>query len=122
MLATEVRDPGIGLVTLTRVKVSADLSMARVYWTIMGDEKDRAQTAKALGRTAPYMRHLLSGRMSLRRVPEIRFYFDESVAAQDRIEHILLDLKAEREARAEEADGAAAELDAARPADEEPGD
>lgn len=117
MLATEVRDPGIGLVTLTRVKVSADLSMARVYWTIMGDEKDRAQTAKALTRTAPYMRHLLSGRMTLRRVPEIRFYFDESVAAQDRIERILQDLKAEEAARAPQEPDAAAP-----PADKEPGD
>ncbi len=99
MLATEVRDPGVGLVTLTRVKVTADLSLARAYWTILGDEKERAKTTKALERASPYLRHLLSGRMTLRRVPEIKFQFDESVAAQDRIERILQDLKAEEEAR-----------------------
>ncbi len=99
MLATEVRDPGVGLVTLTRVKVTADLSLARAYWTILGDDKERTKTAKALERAAPYLRHLLSGRMSLRRVPELKFQFDESVAAQDRIERILQDLKAEEEAR-----------------------
>jgi ribosome-binding factor A len=114
MLATEVRDPGIGLITLTRVKVTADLSLARVYWTILGDKVERAKTAKALERTSGYLRHLLAGRMSLRRVPEIKFQFDESVAAQDRIEQILLDIKAEekaREPRPEEP-----------PADKEPGD
>ena len=39
MLATEVRDPGVGLVTVTRTKVTGDLSLARVYWTIIGDDK-----------------------------------------------------------------------------------
>ena len=114
MLATEVRDPGVGLVTLTRVKVTADLSLARVYWTTLEDEKERAKTAKALERTAGYLRHLLSGRMSLRRVPEIKFQFDESIAAQDRIEQILLDLKAEEKARAPQPEEP--------PADKESGD
>lgn len=109
MLATEVRDPGIGLVTLTRVKVTADLSLARVYWTVLGDEKERAKTAKALERTAGYLRHLLAGRLSLRRVPEVKFQFDESVAAQDRIEQILLDIKAEEAARAPQPDSDPAE-------------
>lgn len=114
MLATEVRDPGIGLVTLTRVKVSPDLSLARVYWTIIGDKKEREQTKTALTRSAGYVRHLLAGRMTLRRVPEIHFHFDESVAAQDRVEQILLDLKAEEAARAPQPD--------VPPAEKEPGD
>lgn len=114
MLATEVRDPGVGLVTLTRVKVTADLSLARVYWTILGDDKERAKTKKALERASPFLRHLLAGRMSLRRVPEVKFQFDESVAAQDRIEQILLDLKAEEEARSPRPEEP--------PVDKEPGD
>lgn len=114
MLATEVRDPGVGLVTLTRVKVTPDLSLARAYWTIIGDQPERARTAKALERAAGFLRHLLAGRLSLRRVPEIKFHFDESVAAQDRIEQILLDLKAEEQARAARPDDP--------PAEKEPGD
>jgi ribosome-binding factor A len=96
MLATEVRDPGVGLVTVTRVKVTADLSLARVYWTVLGDTKERTATAKALNRTVPYLRHLLSQRLTLRRAPEIKFQYDESVAAQDRIERIIQDLHSER--------------------------
>jgi ribosome-binding factor A len=97
MLSTEVSDPGVGLVTVTRVKVTPDLSLARVYWTVLGEAKERKETAKALNRTVPYLRHLLSQRLTLRRAPEIKFQYDESVAAQDRIERIIQDLHTERE-------------------------
>jgi ribosome-binding factor A len=99
MLANEVRDPGVGLVTVTRAKVTGDLSLARVYWTILGNAEERKKTAKALERAAPYVRHLLAERLTLRRSPEVKFIFDESVAAQDRIEQILRDLHAEDAAR-----------------------
>jgi ribosome-binding factor A len=99
ILSTEVSDPGVGLVTVTRVKVTPDLSLARVYWTSMGDAKQRKDTAKALARASAYVRHLLSTRMTLRRSPEVQFLFDQSVAAQDRIEQILNELKQEEAAR-----------------------
>ena len=99
MLATEVRDPGVGLVTVTRAKVTGDLSLVRVYWTILGDATERKKTAKALERATPFLRHLLSERLSLRRALEIKFQFDESVAAQDRIEQIIQELHAEEAAR-----------------------
>ena len=99
MLATEVRDPGVGLVTVTRAKVTADLSLARVYWTILGDAAERKKTAKALERATPFIRHLLSERLTLRRSPEVKFIFDESVAAQDRIEQIIQEIHAEDAAR-----------------------
>ena len=106
ILSTEVADPGIGLVTVTRVKVTPDLSLARVYWTLMGDQAERKKTQKALMRAAPYVRHLLSTRMSLRRSPELTFTFDQSVAAQDRVEEILQELKREEANRAPDAPGA----------------
>ena len=100
ILATEVADPGVGLVTVTRVKVTADLSLARIYWTIMGDAAQRKETAKALTRATPFVRRLLSQRLTLRRSPEVQFLFDQSVAAQDRVEQILYELKQEEAARA----------------------
>ena len=99
MLATEVRDPGVGLVTVTRAKVTGALSLARIYWTIMGDAAERKKTAKALARAVPYIRHLLSQRLTLRRAPEVQFLFDQSVGAQDRIEQIIQELHAEEAAR-----------------------
>ena len=61
----------------------------------MGDAAERKETAKALARAAAYVRHLLSTRMTLRRSPEVQFLFDQSVAAQDRVEQILQELKQE---------------------------
>src|SRR5262245_10729252 len=99
ILSAEVSDPGIGLITVTRVKVTPDLSLARVYWTSMGDAAQRKQTAKALARAASFVRHLLSSRLTLRRSPEVQFLFDQSVAAQDRVEQILQELKREEAER-----------------------
>lgn len=111
LLAREVHDPGVGFVTLTRVKVSPDLQMVRVYYTLLGDEKARRETQRALDRATPFLRRQIAGRVRLRRVPEIRFEFDKSVAHQDRIEQILLDLEAERRARGETADAPAPPAD-----------
>ncbi len=102
MLAIEVRDPGVGLVTVTRAKVTGDLSLARVYWTMIGDANARKNTSKALDRATGFVRHLLAERLTLRRVPELKFIFDESVAAQDRIEQIIRELHAEEAARTAE--------------------
>ena len=90
-----VHDPGIGFITITRVKVSADLQVARVFYTSMGDEKARRDTARALGRATPFFRRQVGSRLQLRRVPELEFRFDESIAHQDRIEQILRELHAE---------------------------
>src|SRR5678815_1581950 len=78
----DVHDPGIGFITLTRVQVSPDLQTARVFYTSLGDEKARTETAKALKRATPFFRRQLGERMRLRRVPEVEFRFDESVGHQ----------------------------------------
>ena len=95
----EVHDPGIGFITLTRVQVSPDLQMARVFYTTLGDAKARQETARALERATPFFRRQVGSRMRLRRVPEFEFRFDESVAHQDRIEQILRDLHEEERQR-----------------------
>jgi ribosome-binding factor A len=99
LLAREVHDPGIGFITLTTVKVSPDLQLARVYYTMMGDEKALKDTAKALGRATPFLRRQVAQRLRLRRAPELQFFYDQSIAHQDRIEQILQELKAEAAAR-----------------------
>jgi ribosome-binding factor A len=109
-----VHDPGIGFITLTRVKVSPDLQVARVFYTELGDEPTRRRTAAALARATPFFRRHLGGRLRLRRVPEVEFRFDESVAHQDRIEQILRDLHEEDARRAADA-GAAADGDVRAP-------
>jgi len=95
----DVHDPGIGFITLTKVQVSPDLQMARVFYTTLGDPTARRETVRALERATPFFRRQIGGRLRLRRVPEIEFRFDETIQHQDRIEQILRDLRAEEASR-----------------------
>jgi ribosome-binding factor A len=95
LLSREVHDPGIGFLTLTHVRVTPDLQLARVYYTTLGDEKAQRDSARALKRAVPFLRRQLGHRMHLRRVPELEFFYDESIARHDRIEQILQELKSE---------------------------
>ena len=96
LIAREVHDPGIGFLTITHVKVTPDLQLARVYYTTLGDEKARRESGRALHRAAPFLRRQIGTRLRLRRVPQLEFFFDEAIARGDRIEQILHDLEAER--------------------------
>lgn len=100
ILATEVADPGVGLVTVSRVKVTPDLSLARIYWTLIGDAAERKKTTQALQRASSFVRRLLADRMGLRRVPEVVFQYDEGLAAHQRVEEILHELHEQDAARA----------------------
>src|SRR6185295_7568362 len=92
MLAREVHDPGIGFVTLTRVQVSPDIQVARVFYTVLGDEKARTNSARALERAAPFLRRQIGSRLRLKRVPDLRFQYDEATAGADRIDQIINEL------------------------------
>jgi len=98
LIAREVHDPGIGFLTITRVKVTPDLQQARVFYTTIGDDNARKETARALGRATPFLRRQVGGRLRLKNVPMLEFAYDESIERQDRIEKIMLDIQAERAA------------------------
>jgi ribosome-binding factor A len=99
MLSRQVHDPGIGFLTVTRVEVTADLQHARIYYTALGDEKARRESARALQRASSFLRRQLAGRLRLRRAPELQFFYDESIEKHDRIERILMEIEQERAAR-----------------------
>jgi ribosome-binding factor A len=96
LLTRNVHDPGIGFLTITHVKVSPDLQQARVYYTTIGDDKARRESARALGRATPFLRRHVGQRLRLKRVPELAFFFDEGIEKSDRIERILQQLNTER--------------------------
>jgi ribosome-binding factor A len=96
LLVREVHDPGIGFLTLTHVKVSPDLQQANVYYTTIGDEKARRESARALDRATPFLRRQIGRRLRLKRVPELTFFFDDTIEKNDRIERILQELNTER--------------------------
>jgi ribosome-binding factor A len=99
IIAREVHDPGIGFLTITRAQVTSDLQLGRIYYTILGDDKARRETARALRRATPFLRRQLGNRLRLRRVPELEFLFDRSIEGQDRIEQIIQEIHAEDAAR-----------------------
>ena len=99
ILTRKVHDPGIGLLTLTRAVVSTDLLNARVYYTMLGGPDDQKKTARAIDRAVPFIRRTLGERLSLRRVPELAFQFDDGAAAQARVEELLEIIKLEDAAR-----------------------
>jgi ribosome-binding factor A len=93
ILQWELKDPRIRSVTCTRVHVSGDLGVAKVYVSVLGDEAEQRQTMKALQKATGYVRHLLSQRLGLRVSPEVRFIFDPSVEYSIRLEKILDETK-----------------------------
>ena len=96
LLARAVHDPGIGFLTITDVKVTPDLQIARVYYTTLGDAKARRDSSRALDRATPFLRRQIGSRLRLKRVPLLEFFFDESIERGDRIERILQTINAER--------------------------
>jgi ribosome-binding factor A len=99
LIAREVHDPGIGFITITSVQVTPDLQQARVRYTTLGDEKARRETGRALERATPFLRRQLGRRLRLRRIPELQFFYDESIERHDRIERILQEIQHERNER-----------------------
>jgi ribosome-binding factor A len=89
----ELKDPRIGFITITGVKVSPDLRVARVYYSMIGGEEQRKETHKGLEAAKGFIRREVSEVVNLRVSPEIFFTFDESLERGDRIERLLREVK-----------------------------
>ena len=88
LLQREVRDPRVGMVTITSVDVSPDLSHAKVFFTIL-DKAKKDDTTKGLQRAASFLRSQMARRMSMYTTPELRFVYDESVERGDRLSRLI---------------------------------
>jgi ribosome-binding factor A len=89
LIPQTVRDPHVGLVTLTYADVAPDLSNARVYFTLLGDTSKAKEAEKALNRAAGFLRRELHGRVVLRSIPQLRFHYDESVERGARLTSLI---------------------------------
>ena len=88
ILANEVKNSDINFVTITDVKVSNDLSYAKVYYTVLDDSK-KETTAKALKEASGFIRHELRERVEIRQIPELTFVYDDSINEAKKIENII---------------------------------
>jgi ribosome-binding factor A len=90
----DLRDPRIGFITITGVKVSPDLRVARVYWSSLGDEDARRATEQGLDAAKGFVRREVTARVKLRVSPEVFFVFDGSLQEGDKIDRLLREVKA----------------------------
>lgn len=93
LLHLEMRDHRFRAVTLTHVQMSADLSFAKIYFTCEGSETEINATAKALNHAKGYFRSVLSDRIEMKYVPDLKFYYDENLARVERLEQLFNDIK-----------------------------
>ena len=92
VLQNEVKDHNIKFVTITDVRVTNDLSFAKVYYTVLDDTK-RKETDKALKQASGFIRKKLCERIDIRHMPELEFVYDESIEYGTNIEKIIENLK-----------------------------
>jgi ribosome-binding factor A len=87
IIRLELRDPRVGLVTLTGVELSRDQSHAKVFFTVLGSQGSDAQVG--LANAAGFLRSELARQLTTRKVPELHFVYDESVERGVRLSHLI---------------------------------
>ena len=92
LIASELKDPRIGFVTVTRVEVTPDLRTARIYVGVLGTEKQRTTSLAGLKQGAGFLRRALGRTLRLRYTPELLFLYDEGLEASDRVAKLLAEI------------------------------
>ncbi len=88
-----INDPRVGFITITGVKVSADLSVAQVFYSMIGTDQQKADTQAGLTSAKPFVRREVTKRVKLRISPEVFFTFDGSLEEGDKIERLLKEVR-----------------------------
>jgi ribosome-binding factor A len=89
LVRDEVRDPRVGLATVTAVATSPELDHAKVYFTTLGDDEEQEGVLAGLRSAAPFIRSQLGKRLHMRRIPELHFQVDRVLEEANRIERLL---------------------------------
>jgi ribosome-binding factor A len=91
-ILTQVQDPRVGFVTVTRVQVSREFDTAKVYVSVLGSDEERANTMQGLRSAAPFLQSRIGQAMRLRRVPLLRFLYDDSLDRGMRVDEALREI------------------------------
>ncbi|MFQ5736555.1 MAG: 30S ribosome-binding factor RbfA [Thermodesulfobacteriota bacterium] len=89
----DIKDPRIGFVTITHVKLSPDLKDAKVYFSQLGTDKQKEKSRTGLNNAGGYIRRALAKRLDLRHIPSVTFFFDDSLEYSEHIEKVLKEIK-----------------------------
>jgi ribosome-binding factor A len=93
IISREIKDKSVTFVTVTDVRVLKDLSTATIYYTVMGQDTKKSAVGKSLDKAKGFIKSEIAKRMKIRRVPNLIFEYDESLAYGNRIDDILRSLK-----------------------------
>ncbi|HYU59461.1 MAG TPA: 30S ribosome-binding factor RbfA [Solirubrobacterales bacterium] len=88
-IATELQDPRIGFVTVTAVETSPDLRSARVYVSVLGDDRQRSDTLSGLNSSHGVLQATIAREMRIKRTPTLSFHYDESIERGARVSRLL---------------------------------
>ncbi|MGE3174799.1 MAG: 30S ribosome-binding factor RbfA [Planctomycetota bacterium] len=99
LLLRDLRDPKIGMVTISRVELDKEFTQCRVYWSVLGGPHQKAATDRALQRARGYVQREVGATLHTRTVPHLEFRFDESIAGAVKMQQTLEELRREREER-----------------------
>ncbi|MFA5145497.1 MAG: 30S ribosome-binding factor RbfA [Candidatus Omnitrophota bacterium] len=93
ILHEELNDPRLGFVTITRVELTQDLRSAKIFFSVLGKEKEQKKTKEALDSALGFIRKLIAERINLRIAPEIIFREDKTTEYSVRIQEVLEEIK-----------------------------
>lgn len=96
LIRNELKDPRVGMITLTGVEVSSDYRHAKIFFTTLGGPEVASQTQRGLQRASGFLRSRLAGGLKLRIVPELHFVHDESVERGVRLSKLIDEAVASR--------------------------
>ncbi len=93
LLIKGLKDPRIGFVTITGVEMTPDLHLARIFFTVMGDEKARHESEAGLKNSIPFIRRELGKTLRMRYTPDLLFQYDTSIEYGNRIDSLLREVR-----------------------------
>lgn len=93
----DIKDPGLGFVTITAVKLSDDLLNARIFYSVIGSQEEVKQSAEILGKSLKNIRHELAIRLNLRKTPELDLKYDDTSEKASRVFELLEKIHKEEE-------------------------
>lgn len=99
MILSRIKDPRVGFVTITGVEVARDMVSAKVFFSVMGDAKQRAESYEGLESAKNFLRKTIARELKLRNAPEFRFVYDDSLDRSLEIEDALRQIKDEDDKR-----------------------
>ncbi len=85
----EIKNPHLGFITVTRCEVSSDISFCKVYITVLGDEKTKAENLKLLNGAADFIRVCISKRVRMKHVPQLDFRIDKTIEETQKLFELM---------------------------------